>query len=215
MPNHGGSLGTAQESEIELVERLFRALNHLIRGDLSVIQNEISYVVSRHGDHDLRGAVDRCESISAKLSMLSSACAPRGCQEVFLEDIFGALGHSAPQSLGHLVGDPSAVRLILSFLPRALRAQPRSISCERSDTTFRFGIAFACAGTCLQAAAAFPSLSSFASAELGETAVVEAVVADLLMRACGWHASIRAAEGLIEASFVGPVVYCEAQERKA
>jgi len=215
MPDQLGAPVTLPESEIELFERLFRSLNHLIRGDLSVIQNELSCASSPHGDGDLVGAARRCGSISAKLSTLSSACAPRSCQEVFLDEVLGALGHSAPQSLGHLVGDPGAVRLILSFLPRGIGAQPTSISCERSDATFRLDMAFPRPGSCAQSPARFSSLSGFASAELTEVAVIEGSVADLVMRACGWRVSICAGEGSVEASFLGPVVSCEVSGQAA
>lgn len=107
------------ESELKLFERLARALLHSIRGDLAVIQNDLSYFASTGTPEDVARAKARCGSISATLAKL--ACqAPQGCFAIAVRDLIEPLVIEGPDSEAELFCDRTSLKRALSFIPRFL-----------------------------------------------------------------------------------------------
>lgn len=189
------------ESEFTLFGRLTRAFSHVARGDLSVITNEVSYLATQLPASELGRARNRCAQMAATISMIA------GLQEDLVScsvdwrrvlDIFGVAYPS-----DDLIGEVSIDRIKIERLASILRQM-----LPGEDVAWRAEVRRVAHTDCLALLknvsqerdqfANYGSWSSFASKELGERAVIDGVVADLITRAHGWVVSIASSRGDVQ-----------------
>jgi len=177
------------ESELKLFERLARALLHSIRGDLAVIQNDLSYFASTGTSEDVARAKARCGSISATLAKLSHARAPQGCSAIAVRDLIEPLVIEGPDSEAELFCDRTSLKRALSFIPSVLAVSIAEalVEVHEKELLLVLNIFHKSSGA---DDLKYPSLSAYAAQELGEGAVIEAAVADLILRDHGCRTSI-------------------------
>ena len=188
------------ESELILFSRFSRAFTHSMRGDLSVITNELSYLATKLPAGELDRASNRCSQMASTISKIAGLQSESLVETVSLEDLsrmFGARNLVLDESRGYRIDRTRGERLALMLrylleegsqgslvVSEAKNSLCLTLSSDGPDGTPRL----------------YGSWSSFSSQERGERYVIEGVVADLLTRGFGWVVSITAGEGSVLAS---------------
>lgn len=188
------------ESPLAVVERLARALLHTVRGDLSLIQNELSYLSTVHGAGELRTAIARCRNIATQLSQLVPAKVPIEFQTVRLSEILAETGGQGPDDEWSLIGDRNSFIAAFSLLPRLLGVSWYNVAEWREGKTPCIKMIIAHRGVIK---GSFSSLSSYVSAEVGERGVVQAAVSDLVLQHLGYAMEVLAREEHVETLITG------------
>jgi hypothetical protein len=178
------------ESEIALFSRFSGAFTHLMRGDLSVITNELSYLASKLPVGELDRASNRCSQMASTISKIAGLSSESSSERLAVSQIcsmFGALPEGDVATSSVFIDRVRGERLAL--MVRQLVGESYRASLGPAETG---------GGWCLKVFGSsndggersYRSWSSFASRERGERSVIEGVVADLLTRACGWSVSL-------------------------
>jgi hypothetical protein len=186
----------AQLGELQLFASLVRALSHSVRGDLSVVVNDLAYFGTILPASEIERSKGRCATISRTLSKLSDL--KDGC--IVVKDhssgVILALLHTvAKESVppvspaGNDLYSADLDRLVLCL--KAMRSLVEQRVVNGANLTV---IANAEPGALVISLSGdasrllqerYFSATEYATAELGEAFVVEAVILDLLLRAQG------------------------------
>ena len=199
------------ESEFIIFSRFSRAFSHVVRGDLSVITNEVSYLATQMPSEELGRVRNRCSQIAAtisKIAGLQSEIATTRLGADAAARIFGAVVEQQGDEVVSLdcvkvERLASSIRQMLPSSDAPWIAHPSSggvLTLSRNIQGFH-GIG-----------ARYASWSSFASKELGERSVIDAVVADLIMRAHGWRLALESSPQELRCSLFIPLVAFEQPE---
>lgn len=195
------------ESELELSARLFRALTHRIRGDLSVITNDLAYLSAVVDSSELERPRARCAQIATTLSALSALSKLSGKESVALRDVLTLFNLSIDTSHAAVVLDKGLAIEALK-LTSSLVGGWKSVR-MRSEHTTKLQVLLEGLGVS-QLKQSYSSISAFASSELGEKSVVEGCVADIIFREHGWVLEIGVVDGAATLQFDIPVVLSKA-----
>ncbi len=207
--SHGDAIFSHDETPLVLIERLVRALLHTVRGDLSLIQNELSALSSEHGEERLRGALSRCRSIAGQLGELTLAHAPPFHEVVRLSELLAETGGHGADTEWSLQGDRTSLVAIFSLLPAVLGSRRYAAVVEQDADAARVRMTLQHRSA---TRGAFRSFSSFVSAEVGERKVVQAALCDLLRQHFGYEVRVTAQEETVEAILLGEGLRNERQE---
>ena len=176
------------ESELILFSRFSRAFTHSMRGDLSVITNELSYLATKLPAGELDRASNRCCQMASTISKIAGLQSESLVETISIADLsrmFGArnlvLDEGRRYRIDRMLGEASQGSLAVSEAKSGLSL---TLLGEGPEGPPRL----------------YGSWSSFSSQERGERYVIEGVVADLLTRGFGWVVSITAGEGSVLAS---------------
>ncbi len=178
----------ASDSELELAARLLRALSHRVRGDLSVVTNDLVYLSSLVDPAELERPRARCASIASSLTSLGLLTSTSYRQQRPLSSLSSLLGLALDQSSSssdrisideRLVGE-AALLLQRLFGPWTGSVATAGDSSELVVCVLHFDQPCA-----LQRS--YSSVGRIAAAELGERFVVEACIVDLIVRDHDWH----------------------------
>ena len=202
---------TRGESEFTIFGRFSRAFSHVVRGDLSVITNEVSYLATQMPSEELGRVRNRCSQMAAtisKIAGLQSDVATTQFAAGAAARIFGAVLDNGCDDVVAL--DCVKIERLASSMRQMLPASDdpwtAKMSSEDTMTLSRSVPNHQGAGS------RYTSWSSFASKELGERAVIDAVVADLIMRAHGWRLALESSpQGLRCAIFIPLVALTKAK----
>jgi hypothetical protein len=196
------------DSELALCSRLLKSLAHRVRGDLSVITNDLAYLGTIVGTDEIRRSRERCDKIADVLSAIGDL--QSGLEKEFLTiralvDIFGVKTnadipeneklHVAPKLLTRCAA--ILVQLIGPFTEVGLEDEAAGKKILALSASSR---------TLSQPRAVYSSLSSFAGEQLGERFVVEASIVDLMLRDHGWEVQVFCNEGSVDCSLKIPIV---------
>jgi len=194
-----------QELDIELIERLSRTLLHTLRGDLSVLQSELSYLSGLYAEKEVACALSRCRSIAAKLTTLEAFRAPTERNEgTSLDEILRGLDFEAASIQGAKDFRRSDLQTALSFLPRSLRRSPQSCTFERVSGDVHVTMRLAVENDPFGRPFRGTSLSRFTQGRFSDVTVLEALVADFILRAHGWRVLLECTGHDISCTFQGP-----------
>ena len=187
---------TRGESEFTIFGRFSRAFSHVVRGDLSVITNEVSYLATQMPSEELGRVRNRCSQMAATISKIAGLQSDVATTLIGVDAaarIFGVAlegGGDDVVSLDYVKIERLA-SIIRQMMPpsdapwMAAAVDGSVLTLSRSIQDFQ------------GRGSRYASWSSFASKELGERSVIDAVVADLIMRAHGWRLAIESfPEGL-------------------
>lgn len=179
------------ETEFAVCARLLRALSHIVRGDLSVITNDLAYLSAVTSAEELERPRARCASAATtlgKVNVLTGSLSASGVSLAVILREFGA----APVAESVLIrGDESKV----AWIARALRGLlgefvVRGVAPAPSE---RFIIECVATGAVMNARPRdlasiqrYSSFGDYAARELGEREVVEASLIDLLFHGFAW-----------------------------
>jgi hypothetical protein len=191
------------DSELAIFSRFSRAFSHVVRGDLSVITNEVSYLATTMPADDLGRVRNRCAQIAAtvsKISGLKSEVCPTLLSADDTARLFGAQVRAYSAEMVSL--DRVKIERLASILRQMLGDGENRWKGEWSSEC---GLSLSIEIPKPSGPSAnYSSWSSFATRELGERAVIDAVVADLIIRAHGWHLSIKLEGCLMSCRIVIP-----------
>jgi hypothetical protein len=185
---------TPLESEFALFSRFSRAFGHVMRGDLSVITNEIAYLATVMPVGELERAKNRSAQMAATVSKIAGLETDLEFGEISareLAHIFGARDVLFQNSPRVMVDRVKVERLALTI--------KQLVGCGESACDMTIGDGPHQEALELRIALEshserprqFSSWSSFASRERGERSVIDGVVADLIARAHSWTVSIK------------------------
>ncbi len=195
------------ESELELSARLFRALTHRIRGDLSVITNDLAYLSAVVDPSELERPRARCGQIATTLAALSALSKSSGQESIALREVLTLF--NLPTEASHaLVAVDKGLASEAVALTRALVGGWKSarmlVEQPEKIRVFLVGLGVD------QLKQSYGSISAFASSELGEKSVVEGCVADIIFREHGWAIEIGVVDGAATVRCDIPVVLSRA-----
>jgi hypothetical protein len=189
--------------------RLLRALSHIIRGDLSVVTNDLTYLGSIAPPDELERPRGRCVSAAATLAKVNIITGSISCDGIPLSALVCELGGSLEVEQALVRGDPSK----LAWLGQTLRALFGTIALLTVSRMSRGCFAFECeaprspergAVRRVPGLARYGSLGAYASRELGEREVVEASLVDLMFRGFGWELDLLSDEGSVTLRVTAP-----------
>lgn len=202
---------TGGESEFTIFGRFSRAFSHVVRGDLSVITNEVSYLATQMPSEELGRVRNRCSQMAATISKIAGLQSDVTTTRLGADAaarIFGAALEGRGDDVVSL--DCVKIERLASSIRQMLPASDTPWMAESSDgsvlTLSRTIQSFQGAG------ARYASWSSFASKELGERSVIDAVVADLIMRAHGWRLALESSPHGLRCSLFIPLAALEQAE---
>lgn len=197
------------DSEFTVFSRFSQAFSHVVRGDLSVITNELSYLATRYPTEDLSRVRNRCAQMAAtisKIAGLESSAQLTHMTASELTRIFGALIAAGDEDQ-FVRCDVVKVERFASLVRGMFGSSPITWSSRLDSASDR--------GSCRITFSSpqkgffereYSSWSEFASKALGERAVIDAVVADLITRAHGWSVSIMTTLGAVSGEISVPLV---------
>ena len=201
------------ESELAIFSRFSTAFSHLVRGDLSVITNEVSYLATTMPSEELGRVRNRCSQIAATVSKIAGlrgemSPTPLGVDEVAA--IFGARLGSSPSETISL--DRVKIERLASSIRQIFADADTPWIAEWSSEN---GLSlFLRIPNSRGQTRRYASWSSFAAGELGERAVIDAVVADLIVRAHEWRVGIELDERCLSCGVFIPAMTAVARERR-
>jgi hypothetical protein len=191
-------------SELQVCARILRALAHRIRGDLSVITNDLAYIATLVDPSETERARNRCSRISTelakinlvgsgeelKVTTLGQALRPFGAVDKLCDRISAVEVRVAQATIEQAVAllreifgtwksriDEYSARLQLTL---QLNEMPQvRVGAGRAQRT------------------EYSSIGDFAHEHLGERCAVEAGVIDLIFSRHGWSVAVRCDEKLV------------------
>jgi hypothetical protein len=178
-----------QESELSLCARLVRALTHHIRGDLSVITNDLTYLSALVDPREVARARDRCTRVAstiAKLSALVGTVEKRLVPASDLLRLFGGQEADASLRSREVLVDMALASRVVSMLRKLTGPWER---CHGSAENGCLLIRVA-RGPGSEEARRFVSCSACAADERGEEGVIEECLVDFIVRDHGWNMGI-------------------------
>jgi len=180
------------DSELDLCARILRSLAHKVRGDLSVITNELAYVATLVDSDEIKFSRARCDSIADTLSTVCELVDAGTKAKTNLSEVARIFGvkilrpeldvfwvTASPRLLGRLV---KAVRDMLGAGYQVeVTANGDSLAILRVESHISNN---------MDAKKSYSSISTFAAQTLGEKFVIDAGVADLILRDHQWPVMI-------------------------
>lgn len=179
-----------KETELELSARLLRALAHRMRGDLSVVTNDLAFLASLVGPGEVDRSRARCAAMVGVLSTIGSLPIPVLRAACTLKELVSPLRLApADKAFSEIIvcADLNAVEYTSQLLRHLLGDWSGFVSCEESDLAVVCELRFQQSRDFLQS---YGSVGRMAAAELGERFVVEGCLADLILRDHGWKITL-------------------------
>lgn len=183
------------EIELSVCSRLLRAISHMIRGDLSVVTNDLTYLCSMVPPEELERPRERCASAAATLAKVNIITSGVTLDGITLPAFVQEFGGSSDADSVVLRGDRSK----LFWIGQTLRALLGVIAFRGATYAPSEDIVITCAVTRtrfvkphsrLSVPASFETISDYAIRALGEREIVEAALADLVFQAFGWRVGL-------------------------
>jgi hypothetical protein len=194
------------DSESQLAARLLRALAHRIRGDLSVITNDLSYLATLVDPTEIERSQERCRKIASELSVLRVLTGTFDKQDVgasrvaelfhvSLRDVVGCSADVVSVDEGAL---QQAVQIIRQLLGSS------SAAVEQTESLLIVTL------TWPDKADDFEVTSSFSAGIatcIGEGGVVPAAVVDYVVRDFGWQIEMGCRDRVLKVSISMPLIF--------
>jgi two-component sensor histidine kinase len=180
-------------SELDLCARLLRALAHRVRGDLSVITNDLAYIATLIDPAELERPRSRCAKIAQTLGALSALAGTERVESIDLATFAQRVGLKRAEGVSDRQAkfevDTEAFSRSLTLLRELCgELSGEVILSEQESGGINCAISFnqprAIKGT-------YQAMSDFAAAELGERFVVEGCLIDLIACDNRWSYEIK------------------------
>ena len=184
------------ESELAIFSRFSRAFSHVVRGDLSVITNEVSYLATSMPSEELARVRNRCSQIAATVSKIAGLRSEIATTPLGIDEAAGIFGARLRSSTSEMVSVDRVKVERLASIVRQMFADADTPWIAEWSSEYGLVLSIRVPKSPGQIRR-YASWSSFAAGELGERAVIDAVVADLIMRAHEWRLGIELEERLI------------------
>jgi hypothetical protein len=201
------------ESELAIFSRFSRAFSHVVRGDLSVITNEVSYLATTMPSEELVRVRSRCSQIAATVSKIAGLKSEASPTWLAIDDVARIFGSRLRAPTAERISlDRVKIERLASIVRQILGDSEAPWMAEWSP---QYGLALSVQiSKSSGRSATYASWSSFAAGELGERSVIDAVVADLIMRAHQWRLGIELQEQLVRCRIFIPPASGVQRERE-
>lgn len=192
------------QSELQVCARILRALAHRIRGDLSVITNDLAYIATLIDPNETERARNRCSRISTELAKINLVGSGEELKATTLGQAIRPFG--AVDKLGDRISAVE-VRVAQATIEQAvallreifgtwkLRIDEHSARLQLTLQLNEMPQARVEAGRVQRTE--YSSIGDFAHEHLGERCAVEAGVIDLIFSCHGWSVTVRCDEKLV------------------
>jgi len=204
------------ESELQVCARVLRALAHRIRGDLSVITNDLAYIATVIDPAEVERARSRCSRISTTLAHIGAlggleARSTEGylmplSEVVAFFGVRGAGGEWHERFATYKVGVTGALLNRLRPLLVGLIGDWEAFLCDQGQLLTDSISVLIRSSRSLDFSQSYRSLGSFAAERLGESSVVEAGLIDLILRDLRWSIAIESADRQVTLRLKIPLV---------
>ena len=180
------------EDDLILCGLMVRSLAHAVRGDLAVIQNDLTYLSTIVPPDEIERPKNRCARASEtlrKLLILSDSSSKSECS---CEEIGGCFSVENAENLtkSRVVKiNRGVLRGWIAILHELLGRWRATAACGDGDVDQL--VIRLWSEPLLSTSAYYKSWHAFAAAELGERSVLDGCVADLAMRSFGWSVELR------------------------
>lgn len=186
-----------QEDSYRFISAMMRALAHTVRGDLSVVTNDLSYFSTLLPEGETDRSRARCAAVVANLSRLVLLQGDLVMSEVREEELCRVVGVTevaAPLS-GVVRADPAKLSLVLQEVEKVLLGERSGACVRRYESVSAHGegglsVVFSGVNEGFVGLSIYTSLSQFAAARRGERYVVSAAAADLVLLSHGWESRV-------------------------
>jgi len=178
--------------DLFLCGRMARSLAHIVRGDLAVIQNDLTYLGTIVPPDEIERSKNRCARASAtlqKLSILADNHSTSVCGSEELLELF-RVDSSARGLSGRMVTlERGSIRGWIEIVEQLIGPWRASASLHGERPALL--VIQLTSGALRTESVDYSSWHAFAAAERGERGVLEGCVADLVMRSYGWSVHLR------------------------
>jgi hypothetical protein len=174
------------KDEVTALPQLIKALVHTVRGDLSVVSNEIDYLSSELQGSQVALARKRCASIADTLSLISVACADGEIEQVSLEEIATRFGFEAPACNKAIRCDRRKLQNVAMALKDLMGPWG---GCFEGGCGERVALQLLLE-RCPAVQGVFLSCGAFSVRASGDKALLRGVFIDYLLSALGWSIRI-------------------------
>jgi hypothetical protein len=180
------------DSELELCARILRSLAHKVRGDLSVITNELAYIATLVDSEEIKFSRARCDKMADTLSAISELVdtgikARTNLSEV--ARIFGVTRSRPEFDTFFVTASPRLLERLVKAVRDILGAGYQVEVTDSGDSLAILRVE-ARVTNHVGVKKSYSSISAFTADILGERFVVDAGVADLILRDHQWPARI-------------------------
>jgi hypothetical protein len=179
------------QNELQVCARILRALAHRIRGDLSVITNDLAYIATLVDPSETERARNRCSRISAGLSNIGAMSSSEAKKLLPIEYAlrpFGVPGEIAKENRGVRILVADGLIEHAASLVRELVGEWESHIQIKSDAK-EVDLILQLRHT-PTTETEYVSVGAFAGAQLGERFAVEGGLVDLILRDHGWQVAV-------------------------
>lgn len=188
-----------RESE-ELFSRFLKASTHLIRGDLSVISSELTFLAGLVGDDQVALGRKRCAAVAQTLSIISSGCSVGVQETISSEELARAFGTECSVPGVLVVCERLRLLHFVEELEQLLGPWSGVIS---FDGAVRIELAHASHQQC-DSDDEFDSISAYVAQSAGDKAVLRSVLVDLFFRSQGWAVRVERSQRALRLSLTVP-----------
>ena len=178
-------------SELQVCARILRALAHRIRGDLSVITNDLAYIATLVDPSETERARNRCSRISAGLANIGALSSNEAKRPLPVEHALRAFGVSEnldKESSGVSISVAEGLVEHAVDLLRELVGEWESYVQRRNDAK-ELDLTLRLRHT-PTAEIEYTSVGAFTGAQLGERFAVEGGLVDLILRDHRWQVAV-------------------------
>lgn len=185
---------------------LSRALTHVIRGDLSVITNDLTYLAEMLPVGEVDRAKMRCANIAqflGKLAVLQNGFTPRQCSLVDFSKncLRSEVSDVAPWSGCDVWCDLQQARFVFGIVTSLISSDgAEGISSATVNIEGDVCTVLHSGSRVDEPLGHYPILSDFASGARGERAVVDAALCDLIIQMHGWSGGVTVTDATVEIS---------------
>jgi len=192
-------------TDFKVLSVLSRALIHVVRGDLSVITNDLTFMGTLTSPEEVERSKARCSHIGqfvGKLAILEGAFEMRSTTVEELLRIDGDVRRDDPEgilSTRTLRCDLQRARFMLTTLARLVdcRVVASSSGREQDAQDLVCTISFLRRRT-TEVAGSYRYFSEFAAQAFGERSVVDAALCDLIVEGHGWRSGVVVSDTNVE-----------------
>lgn len=180
------------ESELQVCAQILQSLAHRIRGDLSVINNDLAYLATIVDPAEVERSRTRCSAISAVLSHFGALGSYADTKtEIALDKLLKIFCVSAATDTDLERRTVSVSSVLVELAAVLLRELVGGLngSFEHGDGAIRATIVIKSDMT-RDFSEEYGSIAAFAAAQLGERFLVEAGLVDLIFRDHGWVVAV-------------------------
>lgn len=188
------------QDSVELFSRFSKSLTHLIRGDLSVVSSELSYLAGLVGDDQVALARKRCTALAQTISLISSGYVAGVQEEISLEELAEAFAIDCGANRFAVVSERARLLHCVGELQILLGEWSGEVV---FDGGVKIQLVFA-QDNPSSAVGEYESISAYVAQSAGDGEVVRSVLVDYFLYSQGWRIQLSRSHTELRVSLIVP-----------